>query len=155
MRKDVSMFSAPQIFNRNHLKTPVLNRCYDILHSLGQLSNLVALKFRFPLSNYSVSYNLMKKIGWWDTCADAIGEDFHTCQKCYWKILETFYTIPIYVPFNQLSLTTGRGCVKDMIARFWQAERHCLGASDVAYCFHMLFNTRFRFRNLILTFLVL
>lgn len=79
------MFSAPQIFTRNHLKTPLLNRCYDTMHSLAQLSNLVAVKFRFPLSNYSVSYNLMKRIGWWDTCADAIGEDFHTTQKCYWK----------------------------------------------------------------------
>ena len=43
------------------------------MHSLAQLSNLVAVKFRFPLSNYTVSYNLMKNIEWWDTCADAIG----------------------------------------------------------------------------------
>lgn len=125
------------------------------MHSLVQLANLVAVKFSFPLSNYSVSYNLMKRIGWWDTCADAIGEDFHTCQKCFWKVDETMYTVPIYIPFNQVSLSTGEGYCKDIAARFWQAERHTLGVSDVAYSCHMLFNTPFRFRNLWMTLLVI
>lgn len=41
-----------------------------------------------------------------------------------------------------------------MKARFWQAERHTRGVTDVAYCFNMLFKTKFKFRNLILTLLV-
>lgn len=80
------MFSVPQIYTRNHLDVPVFNRIYDQMHSLVHLANLVAVHYKFPLSNYSISYNLSKKINWWDTCADAIGEDFHTCQKCYWKL---------------------------------------------------------------------
>lgn len=106
--KDRCMFSAPQIYTRNHLEVPVFNRVYDQMHSLVHLANLVAIRFSFPLSNYSLSYNCAKKIGFWDTCADAIGEDFHTCQKCHWKLLdESFVTVPIYVPFNQFSLSTG------------------------------------------------
>lgn len=62
--------------------------------------------------------------------------------------------MPIYLPFNQFSLSTGEGYIADIKARFWQAERHTLGVTDVAYCWHMLFKTRFMFRNLILTFLV-
>ena len=78
------------------------------MHSIAQLANLVAINFSFPLSNYTISYNTAKEIGFWDTCADAIGEDFHTCQKCYWKLQgERFVTVPMYIPTNQLSLSTG------------------------------------------------
>ncbi len=43
------------------------------MHSVAHCSNLYPyLVFTFPLSNYTLSYNLVKKIGWWDTCADAI-----------------------------------------------------------------------------------
>lgn len=31
------------------------------------------------------------------------------------------HTIPIYTPFNQISLSTGEGYFKDILARFWQA----------------------------------
>ena len=71
--KDLCVFSAPQIYARNHLDVPVINRTFDSMHSLVQLANLVAVRFSFPLSNYSISYNLAKNMGWWDTCADAIG----------------------------------------------------------------------------------
>ena len=77
------------------------------MHSFVHLSNLQAVWFSFPLSNYSLSYSLIKKMGFWDTNADAIGEDFHTCQKCFWKNDGDIENIPICVPFNQLSLTTG------------------------------------------------
>ncbi len=53
-----------------------------------------------------------------------------------------------------MSLSTGEGYCNDIKARFWQAERHTLGVSDVAYCWNMLFKTPFRFRNFILTLLV-
>ena len=102
-----AIFCAPQIFTRNNLDVPVFNRVYDIMHSFVHLSNLQAIWFSFPLSNYSVSYSLMKKVGFWDTNHDAIGEDFHTCQKVFWKTEGNALTVPICTPFNQLSLTTG------------------------------------------------
>ena len=148
------MFCPPQIFTRNHLDSPVFSRTYDSMHSMVHLSNMVAICYSFPLSNYTISYSLAKRIGYWDTNADAIGEDFHTCQKCHWKLDGPFHTVPIYVPFNQFSLSTGKGYWNDVKARFLQAERHTRGVTDVAYCFNMLFKTKFKFRNLILTLLV-
>ena len=149
------MFCPPQIFTRNHLEVPVFNRIYDMMHSLVHLSSLVAFYFSFPLSNYSISYLLVERIGFWDTNPDAIGEDFHTCQKCFWKINGTVHTVPIYTPFNQLSLLTGKGYCSDIKARFWQLERHTRGVSDVAYSFNMLIKAKFQFRNIFLTLLVL
>ena len=149
-----SIFCPPQIYTRNYLEVPVLNRVYDMMHSFVHLSNLVAVWFGFPLSNYSLSYSLIKDLGFWDTCADAIGEDFHTCQKCFWKKGGDIETVPIFTAFNQLSLTTGEGYCSDMKARFWQAERHTRGVSDVAYCLNMLFKTSGSLKNIIMTMLV-
>jgi hypothetical protein len=59
---------------------------YDILHSFAHMSNLYSFcDMTYSLSNYTLSYNLIKRIGFWDTCADAIGEDFHTMMKALWK----------------------------------------------------------------------
>ena len=149
------MFCPPQIYTRNNFDVPIVNRVYDIMHSFAHLSNLASVSFSFPLSNYSLSLNLVKEIGYWDTCADAIGEDFHTCQKAYWKRRGDLITVPVMTPFNQLSLVTGEGYCNNMKARFWQAERHTRGVSDAAYCLNMLFKEPFCFKNLILTLLVI
>ena len=93
-------------------------------------------------------------MGYWDTCPDAIGEDFHTTQKAYWKTGD-IKTVPIYIPFNQVNISTGRGYWEDMKARFWQAERHARGVADVAYNFKMIFNNPFKIKHLLVFYLVL
>lgn len=56
------------------MEVPFLTRTYDQSHSMVHFSNIVSIfSAGFPLSNYTVSYELMKRIGFWDTCADAIG----------------------------------------------------------------------------------
>jgi hypothetical protein len=39
----------------------------------------------FPISNYSMSLALLERVDFWDTSADAIGEDFHMFVKAYFK----------------------------------------------------------------------
>ena len=90
------------------------------MHSSVHLSTMVAFYFSLPLSNYSISYSLIERIGFWDTNPDAIGEDFHTFQKCFWKAEGPIHSVPIYTPFNQLSLVTGNGYCSDLKARFKQ-----------------------------------
>lgn len=63
--------------------------------------------------------------------------------------------VPIYVPFNQVNISTGNGYWEDMKARFWQAERHAQGVADVAYNMKMLLNQPFRLKNLLVMYLVL
>ncbi len=80
------MFQPPQIYTRNNLMVPMITRVQDTMHSYLQCSNLFSVfDLTFPISNYTVSYSLMKRIGFWDTFAYAIGEDFHTAQKAFWK----------------------------------------------------------------------
>ena len=102
-------------------------------------ANLFSLaNITYPLSNYSLSFNLTKRIGFWDTVEEAIGEDFHTTQKAVWKTNGEVVTVPIYAPFNQLNLATGGGYLADLEARFWQGERHARGLGDIPYTINML-----------------
>jgi hypothetical protein len=39
--------------------------------------------------------------------------------------------------------------MEDVLARFWQAERHAQGCADFAYCLKMLFKSKFRPMNLV------
>lgn len=43
-----------------------------------------------------------------DTCADAIGEDFHTTLKAYWKCQGDVESYPIYAAFNQINIKRER-----------------------------------------------
>lgn len=154
--KDQFIYQPPQIFTRNNMEVPVVTRVQDLMHSYGHCSNLYSIfNLTFPLSNYSLSLSLAKKIGFWDTCADAIGEDFHTTQKAYWKTHGEIITVPIYVPFNQLNIQTDRGYFGDIYARFWQSERHAQGVSDVAYELKMLFSQKFRLKNFLVVYLII
>lgn len=138
------------------MDVPVFTRVYDMMHSFAHCSNLFSvLDVTFPLSNYTLSYSLVKRIGYWDTCPDAIGEDFHTTQKAYWKTGGEIITVPIYAPFNQVNIATGNGYIEDVKARFWQAERHAQGCADVAYEFKMLFNSKFRLMNIAIWYQIL
>lgn len=110
------------MFIRNHMEVPAITRTYDISHGMVQFSNLFSLwNTSFPLSNYSLSFKLAKRIGFWDTCPDAIGEDFHTTIKAFTKTRGEVRTVNIFTPFNQLNIRTGRGTFADLAARFWQA----------------------------------
>ncbi len=106
----------------------------------------------FPFSNYTYTLHRLKEIGFWDTNAEAIGEDYHTYFKAFWKTKGNLCGVQTGVPFIQMSLSTGNGYIKDMIARFWQAERHARGIQDVAYNIKMLFEDHFCLRGLLMTF---
>jgi len=109
------IYQPDQIFTRNHLDVPIFTRTYDQVHSCMHHSNLIsAFDASFPLSNYTISFNMVKNMGFWDTCPDAIGEDFHTTIKAFWKYKGDVTTIPIYAPFNQVNIQTGKGYLDDI-----------------------------------------
>ena len=59
-------------------------------------------------------------------------------MKLEWKTQGRVIGVPIYTPFNQVNLSTGKGYCKDFNAKFWQAERHGAGVLEVAYSFNMM-----------------
>ena len=150
------IFEPCQMFTLNHWEVPLFTRTYDLTHGLVHFSNLFSLfHTSFPLSNYSLSYSLAKRIGFWDTCPDAIGEDFHTTIKAFWKTKGAVKTVSVFTPFNQLNISTGRGYWADCSARFWQAERHGRGCADAAYCWNRLRNQGITRRTFLIMYQVI
>jgi hypothetical protein len=138
------------------MEVPITTRIYDLAHGALHFTNLIGtFEAAFPLSNYTLSFNLIKRIGFWDTCPDAIGEDFHTTIKAFWKTNGDVRTVDIHVPFNQVNVQTGNGYLADVMARFWQAERHARGCADAAYVLKMLFTQPFNWRTWIISYNVL
>jgi hypothetical protein len=151
-----TIFEPSQMFTRNNFEVPLATRVYDQNHSGIHFVNLVSVcGISFPLSNYTLSFNLIKKVGFWDTCPDAIGEDFHTTIKAFWKTEGEIKTVCVHTPFNQVNVQTGNGYYEDVMARFWQAERHARGCADVAYVLKMLFTRPFNIRTTLISYHVL
>lgn len=132
-----------EIFCRNHQDVPMMTHAIDNFQNCFHTSNLRSIfGVHFPFSNYSVSFSLVKSIGFLDTCDDAIGDDFHMMLKLFWKTNGKMETVPMYVPFNQTNVQTGQGMIQDMKAKIKQITRHALGVADVAYNLKQLYQRR-------------
>ena len=98
------------MFAKNHYDVPIFTRIMDDNSGFVNFVNSTSVfGTGFPLSNYVISFKTIKEIGYWDTIPDAIGEDFHTTIKCFWKRGGDFQVKPIYTMFNLLSVQTGKG----------------------------------------------
>lgn len=138
------------------MDVPVVVRTYDDMFSSLHASNQITCSgVTFSFSNYTLSYNMLKKIGFWDTVEEAIAEDFHMCLKAHFKTNGEVKLIPIFAPFNQLCVQTGKGNIADMKAKFTQIERHARVVSDIGYTILMFFRNEFSFKSLYLVFTVM
>lgn len=112
---------------------PAAVRVTDITWSSMIMANLNSSRgLAFPCSTYSVSWVLANRVGYWDTDADAVGEDMHMALKCMFRTEGRARTIPIFVPINLTNVETP-GYVANLYARYVQAKRHYNGVADVAY----------------------
>ncbi|OBZ88469.1 hypothetical protein A0J61_03492 [Choanephora cucurbitarum] len=125
--------APPIFFSRNCYDVPAAVRVTDITWSAMVMSNLSNSRgMCIPCSNYSLSMELADKVGYWDTDADAVGEDMHMWLKCFWKTQGQVRTASIYVPINLTNVQT-EGYFSNVSARYVQAKRHYNGVADVAY----------------------
>jgi hypothetical protein len=130
------------------MDVPILCRAADQFFSHAQLGNIVSFfDVGFPVSNFSASFKLIKEIDFWDTCADAVADDYHFALKAFWKSGGKVKTVPIYVAINQVCLQTGDGYLKDIFGRLKQAQRHAYGSVDVSYSLKMLFEEKGNLRS--------
>jgi hypothetical protein len=113
-----------------------------------QNMNPLSMKTGFPMSAYSLSVCLAKKVGFWDTHPDAIGEDMHMFLKSFVKTKGEcrmqFVPAPIIMGHVE-----GEGYLGTIWARVLQAERHMRGCADSAYALKFAWSLGL-FRGLIL-----
>ncbi|CAO3585388.1 unnamed protein product [Absidia cylindrospora] len=127
------LLAPPIFFSRNCYQVPAAVRVTDITWSAMVMSNLSnSGGLSFPCSTYSLSMMLAERVDYWDTDADAVGEDMHMWLKCFFKTNGQVRTAPIYVPINLTNVQT-EGYLSNVSARYVQAKRHYNGVADVAY----------------------
>ena len=115
-------------------------RIVDIAWSIAGLSSIYdGSAVRIPTSAYSISVALARTIDFWDADATAIGEDMHTMLKAYFDTGGAVEVETIWSPASCLDVVSDahgqsvRGYALDMMARFWQAQRHMQGMLDSGY----------------------
>ena len=102
--------------------------------SIMHCSNLFSLcGYTLGVSNYTLSYRILERVDFWDTCVYSRCEDIRFPAKAIWKSNGEVKTCPIYVPINQRSLETHQGLLSDFKARMLQAHRNCQDQVEVGY----------------------
>ncbi|KAI9254853.1 glycosyl transferase family group 2-domain-containing protein [Sporodiniella umbellata] len=125
--------APPIFFSRNSHEVPAAVRMTDITWATLVMSNLSNSDgLCVPCSNYSLSFILADRVGYWDVDADAIGEDMHMWLKCFFKTDGHARTASIYVPINLTNVQCD-GYMANLHARYVQAKRHFQGVADLGY----------------------
>ena len=135
-----TMYSAPIIFDRNAHCVPAIVRVADIMWCAAGLSgHYTGSTIAPPTSVYSLSLQLVDRVGGWDTGPEAIGEDLHMYLKCFFALNGNLTVRTVISPISQTNVTAGGygkgvgGFFSDMGARYKQALRHMWGALDTGY----------------------
>lgn len=134
-----TLYAAPIIFDRNAHNVPAIVRVADILWSAGGMSGLYrGSAIAPPTSVYSLSLELVDRVGGWDCDAEAIGEDLHMYVKCFFALNGNLTCRTILSPVSQSNVAGGgkggiRGIITDMEARYKQALRHMWGSLDSGF----------------------
>ncbi|ORY70994.1 glycosyl transferase family group 2-domain-containing protein [Pseudomassariella vexata] len=134
-----TLYSAPIIFDRNAHSVPAIVRVADILWCAGGISGLYGgSTISPPTSVYSLSLELVDRVGGWDCDMEAVGEDLHMYLKCFFALNGNLTTRTILSPVSQSNVTAGGGIIPDMLARYKQAQRHMWGALDSGFAWREL-----------------
>ena len=137
------MFAPPVLFNRNSLNVPSVVRITDIQWcSFAYATFGIYDGIGFPMSVYSLPMELVHRVGYWDTCASAIGEDMHMFLKCFFSTQGDLTVKTIPYPVSQTNVQ-GDNFVDTIYERFTQANRHALGVQDTPYCWAKSTQTTF------------
>ncbi|CAH0049945.1 unnamed protein product [Clonostachys solani] len=134
-----TLYSAPIIFDRNAHAVPAVVRVADILWTAGGMSGLYrGSTIAPPTSVYSMSLELIDRVGGWDCGCEAIGEDLHMFVKSFFTLNGNLTCRTIVAPVSQSNVVgSGKGGIRgmfiDMQARYNQALRHMWGSLDTGY----------------------
>lgn len=128
------IFAAPILFDMNTESTPFIVCVNDYMWAAMAIQNMspFAGVVGFPMSAYSMSVNLVRRVQFWDTHPDAIGEDMHMFIKAFIRTKGEVKVQFVPAPIN-MGHVEGNSYLGTVWARVLQAERHMRGIADTAY----------------------
>lgn len=126
-----SMFWQPAVlFYNNIWKIPAVTRVQNMLSSIWNLSQLPRRDRLISTSNYSLSFKLLDKAGYWDP--DKIPEDWGIFFKSYFKTHGKVEAEGLYLPVYADS-PESETLRKTLVNQYQQRKRWAWGVSDIPW----------------------
>ena len=127
-KKPYNSFWQPALmFYNNIWQVPAIIRVTDTLGSIFFLSQLPRKDRLINTANYSLSFRLLHKVGYWD--ADKIPEDWGIFFKSYFKMRGGTEVEPLYLPL-MADAPEANGFFNTINNMYQQRKRWAWGVSD-------------------------
>lgn len=115
------------MFYNNIWEIPAITRVPNTLMTIWNLSQLPRKDKLINAQNYSLSFTLLKRVGYWD--ADKIPEDWGIFFKAFYKVGGGIEVEPIYLPLLA-DAAQSTSFWKTLQNQYQQIQRWAWGASD-------------------------
>jgi cellulose synthase/poly-beta-1,6-N-acetylglucosamine synthase-like glycosyltransferase len=129
-------FWAPVLLYSNFWEVPLPIRLQATVSTIVRLAGLSRPDTLIQISTYSLSLNMLEKIGYWDT--NIIPEDWHIFLQAFFTLGEKVKTIPIYLTISR-DAVNGTSLLNTFKSRYEQEKRWAWGITDVPYAVHRFF----------------
>lgn len=113
--------------HNNFWSVPAATRVFSFFSSLWRTGLLVQGDRLIATSTYSLSFLLLKRIGFWDT--DVIPEDYRVFFKAFFKMKGDIYANPIFLK-TSLDSPLSPTYIGSLKNKYSQIRRWSYGASD-------------------------
>lgn len=117
-------------FYNNIWEVPAPVRVLASIFSVNQMFILMRQDRLINFSTYSTSFQLIDRIGYWDT--NVIPEDYHLFFKAYFALKGNLEVEPIFLPIFA-DAAQAHGFWSSMVNQYEQIKRWAWGVSDDTY----------------------
>jgi hypothetical protein len=120
-------WQSANVDHNNFWSVPAANRIYSFFSSLWRTGLLVQGDRLIATATYSLSFKLLKDIGFWDT--DVIPEDYRIFFKAYYKKKGEIWAEPIFLKTG-MDAPQSTSYFKSLRNKYHQQRRWSYGTSD-------------------------
>lgn len=120
-------WQSANVNHNNFWTVPAPIRIIAFFGSLWRTALLVQKDRLISNSTYSLSFSLLKKIGFWDT--DVIPEDYRIFFKAFYKLQGKVWIEPIFLK-TSMDAPLSSSYIKSLKNKYQQERRWSWGASD-------------------------
>ncbi|MBI4059052.1 glycosyltransferase family 2 protein [Candidatus Microgenomates bacterium] len=127
----VRFWQSPIFWYNNLAQVPFPIRIVGVIgHAIHLASLQEPTKLIFNYSCYSLSFKLVRQVGYWHT--DIIPEDWHLFLQTFFATSGQVEVQPIFLPTN-IDAAQSKTWLGSLKNRYEQCKRHAWGASDIPY----------------------
>jgi hypothetical protein len=126
-RRYNKFWQSATVFYSNIWKVPAPIRIISFFGSLYRTALLVQGDRLITQSTYSLSFRLLKEIGYWDV--DVIPEDYRVFFKAFYKKKGEIWTEPIFLK-TSMDAAYSEGYINSLKNKYHQERRWAWGVSD-------------------------